>query len=371
MNKTSRRKIEQLQICAEKEVEVGRNCFADVKLVHVALPELDKDAIELKTEFLGFSFQYPIMIASMTGGHPDTRKVNRVLAEVAETLGVGIGVGSQRAALEGAEMEDSFRVVRDVAPESFIYANLGAPQLKEYGVEGVERVIEMIGADAVAIHLNFLQEAIQPEGNVDASGCLAAITEVCEAIKKPVIVKETGAGISYTMAKMLHGSGVSAIDVGGLGGTSLAAAEIYRAKAEGDDLGAHLGNLFGWNWGISTVESIVECSALPFTIPIIATGGIRNGLDIAKAIALGSDMCSAALPFLKPAIESDRIKGSVDKVIAQITEFREELKVAMFLTGCKNTIDLKDAELVITGETRAIMEQRGVFDRVKRKKKHT
>ncbi len=371
MNKTSRRKIEQLQICTEKEVEAGVNCFADVKLVHVALPELDKEAIDLKTEFLGFPFQYPIMIASMTGGHPDTRKVNIVLAEAAETLGIGMGVGSQRAALEGTELEASFRVVRDVAPDLFIYANLGAPQLKEYGVEGVERVIEMIGADAIAIHLNFLQEAIQPEGNVDASGCLAAITEVCEAIKKPVIVKETGAGISYTMAKMLHGSGVSAIDVGGLGGTSLAAAEIYRANAEGDELGAHLGNLFGWNWGISTVESIVECSALPFTIPIIATGGIRNGLDIAKGIALGSNICSAALPFLKPAMESGSIKSSVDKVIAKIPEFSEELKVAMFLTGCKNTIDLKDAELVITGETREIMEQRGVFDRLKRKKKHT
>jgi isopentenyl-diphosphate delta-isomerase len=371
MNKTSRRKIEQLRICTEKEVEVEANCFADVKLVHVALPELDKEAIDLKTEFLGFPFQYPIMIASMTGGHPDTRKVNIVLAEAAETLGIGMGVGSQRAALEGTELEASFRVVRDVAPNLFIYANLGAPQLKEYGIEGVERVIEMIGADAIAIHLNFLQEAIQPEGNVDASGCLAAITEVCAAIKKPVIVKETGAGISYTMAKMLHGSGVSAIDVGGFGGTSLAAAEIYRASAEGDDLGEHLGNLFGWNWGISTVESIVECRALPFTIPIIATGGIRNGLDIAKSIALGADMCSAALPFLKPAMENDSVKGGVDEVIAKIKELGEELKVAMFLTGCKNTIDLKDAEVIITSETREIMEQRGVFERVMRKKKHT
>jgi isopentenyl-diphosphate delta-isomerase len=371
MNQTSRRKIEQLQICAEKEVEVGGNCFADVKLVHAALPEIDKEAIDLKTEFLGFSFQYPIMIASMTGGHPETKRINKVLAEAAETLGVGMGVGSQRAALEGTEHEDSFRVVRDVAPDSFIYANLGAPQVKEYGVEGVKRVIEMIGADAIAIHLNFLQEAIQPEGNVDASGCLAAITEVCEAIKKPVIVKETGAGISYTMAKMLHGSGVSAIDVGGFGGTSLAAAEIYRASAEGDDLGEHLGNLFGWTWGISTVESIVECRALPFTIPIIATGGIRNGLDIAKSIALGADMCSAALPFLKPAMENDSVKGGVDEVIAKIKELGEELKVAMFLTGCKNTIDLKDAEVIVTSETREIMEQRGVFERVMRKKKHS
>jgi len=365
MNQTSKRKIEQLWICAEKEVEVEGNCFADVKLIHVALPEIDKEEIELKTEFLGFSFNYPLMIASMTGGHPETKRINEVLAEAAETLGVGMGVGSQRAALEGTEQEDSFRVVRDVAPNSFIYANLGAPQLKEYGVEGVERVIEMIDANAIAIHLNFLQEAIQPEGNVDARGCLNAIKEVCETIKKPVIVKETGAGISYAVAKKLHELGVSAIDVGGLGGTSLAAAEIYRAKAEHDELGEHLGHLFGWDWGITTVESIVECSSIPFPIPVIATGGIRTGLDVAKSIALGADLCSAALPFLKPAMEG----VSADSVVKKIKEMGEELKVAMFLTGCQTPIELKEAEVIVTGKTREIMEQRGVFERVKRRKK--
>ena len=365
MNQTSKRKIEQLRICAEKDVEVRETCFADVKLVHVALPEINKDAISLKTEFFGFSFSYPIMIASITGGHPETKQINAVLAEAAEALDVGIGVGSQRAALEGADQEDSFRVVRDVAPDCFIYANLGAPQLKEYGVEGVERVIEMIDANAVAIHLNFLQEAIQPEGNVDARGCLAAIEQVCKAVKKPVIVKETGAGISYAVAKKLHDLGVAAIDVGGFGGTSLAAAEIYRAKAEHDALGEHLGHLFGWDWGISTVESIVECSAIPFPIPIIATGGIRNGLDVAKSIALGADVCSAALPFLKPAME----RLSVDAVVMKIAEMGEELKVAMFLTGCQTPAELKDAEVIVTGKTREIMEQRGVIERVKRRKK--
>jgi isopentenyl-diphosphate delta-isomerase len=365
MNQTSRRKIEQLRICAEEEVEVRENCFADVMLVHVALPEIDKEGIDLKTDFLGYLLNYPVMIASMTGGHPETKRTNKILAEAAETLGVGMGVGSQRAALEGIEQEDSFRVVRDVAPNAFIYANIGAPQLKEYGIEGVERVIEMIDADAIAIHLNFLQEAIQPEGNVDARGCLASIKEICEAIKKPVIVKETGAGISYGVAKKLHAVGVSAIDVGGLGGTSLAAAEIYRAKTEEDELGEHLGNLFGWDWGIPTVESIVECSALPFPIPIIATGGIRNGLDVAKSIALGADLCSAALPFLKPAMEN----VNADKVIEKIKEMGEELKVAMFLTGCKTTIELKEAEVIITGKAREIMEQRGFLERVKRKKR--
>ena len=363
MNQTSKRKIEQLRICAEQEVEVGTNCFSDVKLVHMALPEIDREEIDLHTRFLGFSFSYPIMIASMTGGHPETKQINAVLAEAAESLGVGMGVGSQRAALEGTEQEeDSFRVVRDVAPHTFIYANLGAPQLSEYGIEGVERVIEMIDADAVAIHLNFLQEAIQPEGNVDATGCLAAIKEVCAALKKPVIVKETGAGISYAVAKQLHEAGVSAIDVGGLGGTSLAAAEIYRARVEGDELGEHLGYLFGWDWGITTVESIVECSTLP--LPVIATGGIRTGIDVAKSMALGAAICSAALPFLMPLMD-----GSVtaEKVVARLKEMSEELKVAMFLTGCKITLELNDAEVIVTGEAREIMEQRGFFETIKKR----
>ncbi len=377
MNQTSRRKIEQLRICAEEEVETREDCFADVKLVHVALPEIDKEEIDLNTEFFGFSFNYPVMIASMTGGHPATKRTNKVLAKAAELLGVGMGVGSQRAALESSEQEDSFRVVRDVAPNSFIYANLGAPQLKEYGIEGVERVIEMIDADAIAIHLNFLQEAIQPEGNVDASGCLASIKDVCEAIKTPVIVKETGAGISYWVAKKLHEAGVSAIDVGGLGGTSLAAAEIYRARAEGAELGEHLGNLFGWDWGITTLESVVECSALPFSIPVIATGGIRNGLDIAKSMALGADLCSAALPFLKPAMgnanaDADTdIDADAEKVTGKIKEMGEELRVAMFLTGCKSTAELKEAEVIITGKAKEIAEQRGVIERLKRKKRQS
>ncbi|MGC9443789.1 MAG: type 2 isopentenyl-diphosphate Delta-isomerase [Candidatus Methanospirareceae archaeon] len=365
MNQTSKRKIEQLMICAEQNVEVQNSGFADVRLLHVALPELDKDEIELQTEFLGFTFNYPIMIASMTGGHPETKRINEILAEAAQTLGVGIGVGSQRAALEGTDQEDSFRVVRDRAPDSFIYANLGAPQLKDYGVAGVERVIEMIDANAIAIHLNFLQEAIQPEGNVDARGCLAAIKAVCETIKKPVIVKETGAGISYAVAKKLHDLGVAAIDIGGFGGTSLAAAEIYRAHAEQDVLGEHLGHLFGWDWGIPTVESIVECSAIPFPIPIIATGGIRTGLDVAKSIALGADLCSAALPFLKPALAQNNAHGVVDK----IREMGEELRVAMFLTGCRNPGDLKEAEVVVTGKTREVMEQRNLIERVKRRKR--
>jgi len=357
--KTSKRKIEHLLLCAEKDVEAKRNYFDDVHLVHVALPEVDKDEIDTRVEFLGFELSFPMMIAAMTGGHPETKRINEALARAAEEFHIGMGVGSQRAALEDPSQEDSFRIVRDVAPTTFIYANIGALQLKEFGVEGVEKIIEMIDADAVAIHLNFLQEAIQPEGETAARGCLSAIKEACASLKVPVIVKETGAGMSYGVAKRLFEAGVSAIDVGGLGGTSWAAVETYRAMQEKDELGERLGRLF-WNWGIPTPVSIVECSSLP--LPIIATGGIRSGLEIAKSLALGADVCSAALPFVKPAM---RGAEEVEKVLEIMAE---ELRVTMFLCGCSNIEELKRAEIIVTGKTREMLEQRGFLRRVQKAK---
>src|SRR5659263_657517 len=201
---TSERKIEHLLLCVEKDVEAHKSNtglrasgFDNIDLVHDCLPEINKKHLNLETEFLDKKLRAPILIASMTGGHPDTKAVNATLAGAAEELGIGIGVGSQRAAIEDPFMEDSFRIVRDKAPNAFIYGNVGAAQLNEFGIDGLERAVEMIGADAMAIHLNFLQEAIQPEGNVDATGCLAAIKKVCEELSVPVIVKETGAGIAH------------------------------------------------------------------------------------------------------------------------------------------------------------------------------
>src|SRR4030066_2548823 len=245
---TSERKIEHLLLCVEKDVEAHRSNnglrasgFDDIDLVHNCLPEINKKNVYLDTEFLGKKLRAPILIASMTGGHPDTKTVNATLASAAEELGIGIGVGSQRAAIEDPSMEDSFRVVRDKAPNAFIYGNVGAAQLNEFGIEGLERAIEMIGADAMAIHLNFLQEAIQPEGNVDATGCLAAIKKICKELSVPVIVKETGAGISHSQAGAICEAGAAAIDVGGLGGTSWAGVETYRAQNRGALLSEPLG----------------------------------------------------------------------------------------------------------------------------------
>ncbi|RXA21405.1 type 2 isopentenyl-diphosphate Delta-isomerase [Methanosarcina sp. MSH10X1] len=351
INTTSKRKIEHLKLCAESPVESRkvRAGFEDVTLIHRALPELDMDKLDLSIDFLGKRLQAPFLFASITGGHPDTIPVNAALATAAEELGVGIGVGSQRAAIDDPAQEESFRIVREKAPNAFVYGNVGAAQIREYGVDGVEKLIEMIDADALAIHLNFLQEAIQPEGDRDATGCLDMIKEICSVLGTPVIIKETGAGISREDALLLQKAGVSAIDVGGAGGTSWAGVEVYRAKESGDSASEHLGELF-WDFGIPTVASIVESRV---SLPIIATGGIRTGIDIAKSIALGASAASAALPFVGPALEG---KESVVRVLSRMLE---EFRVAMFLCGCKNIRDLHNAPVVVTGWTLEYLGQRG------------
>jgi isopentenyl-diphosphate Delta-isomerase len=351
INTTSRRKIEHLKLCAESPVE-SRNVsagFEDVTLVHRALPELNMDKLDLSVDLLGKRLKAPFLIASITGGHPDTISVNSALAAAAEELGVGIGVGSQRAAIDDPAQEESFKVVREKAPNAFVYGNVGAAQIREYGIDGVEKLVEMIDADALAIHLNFLQEAIQPEGDRDATGCLDMIREICSVLDTPVIIKETGAGISREDALLLQKAGVSAIDVGGAGGTSWAGVEVYRARESGDSASENLGELF-WDFGIPTVASIIESRV---SLPIIATGGVRTGLDIAKSIALGANAASAALPFVGPALEGKK------SVVSVLSSMLDEFRVAMFLCGCANIKDLRNAPLVVTGWTLEYLRQRG------------
>jgi isopentenyl-diphosphate delta-isomerase len=232
-----------------------------------------------------------------------------------------------------------------------VVANIGATQIKEYDLDIIERIIEMVDADALAIHLNFLQEAVQPEGDTDAESCLDAIKSLSESLRVPIIAKETGAGISREAATLLKKAGASAIDVGGAGGTSWAKVETYRAQT--DPLLERLGALYS-NWGIPTAVSILESVILP----VIGTGGIRHGLHVAKAIALGASLCGIGLPLLKLAI-----KGP-ENVISEIKAITEELKVAMLLTGCRTLDELKRCPLIITGETKEILQQRG-FDLTK------
>jgi isopentenyl-diphosphate delta-isomerase len=347
---TSSRKLDHLRICAEKEVESGDAGFKDIRFVHNALPECDMGAIDIRSRFLGHTFSSPLFISAMTGGHPGTKETNARLARAAERYGIGMGVGSQRAALENPILADTFSVVRDEAPHAFLVANLGVVQLRDHGIEWAERAVEMIGADAIAIHLNFLQEAIQPEGDQNAIGCFAAIETLARDFKKPVIVKETGCGISAATARRCWGAGVRAIDTGGWGGTSWAAVESVRAEESGTRGARKLGSIGqGFAaWGIPTLVSLAE--VLATGSPVIASGGVRSGLDIAKGLAFGADLCGMALPLLKPAMKDDPdLADTIDTI-------HRELTVAMFLTGSARITDLRKATLHITGKTRQMIE---------------
>jgi isopentenyl-diphosphate delta-isomerase len=344
---TSQRKLDHIRICLEEEVESGYTGLEDVLLIHKALPEVDFGEIDTSVEFLGKKLSFPFLVASMTGGHPESKKINENLARAVEEEGIGMGVGSQRAAVEDKSLSDSFTVVREKAPTAFIYANIGIPQVLERGVEVVEQAVEMIDADAVAIHLNFLQEAIQPEGNLRARGCVEVLREVCEEIRVPVIAKETGAGISREVALMLKEAGVAAIDVGGKGGTSFSGVEVYRVE---EDILKGVGLDF-WDWGIPTAFSVVDCSGV---LPVIATGGIRSGLDAAKCLAIGAEVASAALPFLRAAADS------YEAVKKEIEYFKRGFKTAMFLTGCRKCDELRKVTLFVSGMLKEWLEFRRI-----------
>lgn len=338
----SNRKLEHLLICAHNDVQSKNKStgFEDVDLIHRALPEINKADIDLSVEFLGKKLDSPFMITAITGGHPSSLKINRELAIAAEEMQIAIGLGSQRAAVEHPELQSTYDVARENAETALIVGNIGAPQ-----IDYANKAIEMLDADALAVHLNPLQESIQPEGDVNSSGILDSMGEIVKSVDVPVIAKETGTGISYEDAVLLESRGVSAIDVAGAGGTSWAAVETYRS----DD--SYYGDLF-WDWGIPTAVSTVEVSQ-SVNIPVISSGGIRSGLDAAKAIALGADIAGFALPVLKEAYLGSK------NVINLINKFNQSLKIAMFLVGASNIEELKNSNLIITGKTREWLEDRG------------
>lgn len=346
------RKLEHIRVCLEDEVEARVSTgFPDVRLLHEALPGIDRSDVETGTEFLGHELSMPVVIAGMTGGHERAREINASLAEAAQRAGVAVGVGSQRAALEDRDLEHTYSVVAERAPDALKIANVGGPQLvRGYGVEEAERAVEMVDAGALAVHLNFTQEAVQLEGETEAEGLLERLGEICSGLSVPVVVKETGAGVSGGTARRLSEAGVSAIDVSGLGGTSWSAVEMHRSERKGDTEGVRLGNEFR-EWGIPTVQSVVECS--PVDADLMASGGVRGGLDVAKTLALGADVAGAALPFLAPATEG------ADEVEATLRSWGEGLRAAMFLTGSGDIDELGTAPLTITGRSAQLLEQRG------------
>ncbi|WP_096388833.1 type 2 isopentenyl-diphosphate Delta-isomerase [Halopenitus persicus] len=352
-SETEDRKDDHIRIVQDRDVETTGTGFEDVQLVHEALPELHYDAIDTSVEFLGHELSAPLFIESMTGGHDNTTEINRALARAAGELGIAMGVGSQRAGLELDDdgVLESYTVVRDAAPNAFIYGNLGAAQLREYTIETVERAVEMIEADALAVHLNFLQEAVQPEGDVDGRDCLAAIERVAAELSVPLIVKETGNGISGETARTLSEAGVDAIDVAGKGGTTWSGIEAYRAAAANEPRQKRIGSLFR-AWGIPTAASTIECVAEHDCV--IASGGVRTGLDVAKAIALGALAGGLAKPFLKPATTGP------DAVIERVEDLVAELRTAMFVTGSKSITDLQRTNYVLQGDTREYIAQRSI-----------
>ncbi|WP_459195048.1 type 2 isopentenyl-diphosphate Delta-isomerase [Halosimplex sp. J119] len=352
-DETVDRKDDHVRIVREEDVEEPGTGFADVSLVHEALPGIHRDEVDTSVDFLGHELAAPVVIESMTGGHPNTTELNRALAAAAEEVGIAMGVGSQRAGLEDEDTVESYSVVREAAPTAFVYGNIGAAQLEEYGVAGVERAVEMIEADAVAVHCNFLQEAVQPEGDVDARGCLDAIERVADGLSVPVIVKETGNGFSRETAERLAEAGVDAIDVAGKGGTTWSGVEAYRAAARDEPRGERLGERFR-QWGIPTVASTLECLEAHDTV--IASGGVRSGLDVAKAIALGATAGGLAKPFLAPAAHG------TDAVVEVAEDVVRELETAMFVTGSPTVSDLQETEVVVGGPTRQYLTARGVTD---------
>lgn len=354
-----RRKEEHLKLASGDGVETATAAgWQDVRLVHDALPEIDADAVDLSVGLLGAHLRLPLVISGMTGGHPAAREVNATLAAAAQRHGVAFGVGSQRAALRDPSLAPTYAVAREAAPGAFLIANIGISQLLDQPGEPaltpdeIARAVGMIRADALAVHLNYLEEIVQPEGQTRARGAAAALAALAQGCDIPVIAKETGGGIGPATAKRLAACGVRAIDVGGLGGTSFAAIESLRARERGDERRALLGQRFT-EWGVPTAVAVV--AARGAGVPVIATGGVRSGHDAAAALALGATAVGVGRPLLRAALRGTQ---AIDDWIAQ---FALELRTATFLAGLPSAAALGTAPRVIFGDTREWLAQLGLL----------
>ena len=321
----SQRKSDHIRINLTEDVSFKRvtTGFERYRFVHCALPGFDLEDVDTSSDLLGKSLKSPILISSMTGGTQEAGLINTRLAEAAQAAGVGMGLGSLRAAIDDAALLDTFRV-RSVAPDILLLANLGAVQLNlGYGSDECRRAVETVEADALILHLNPLHEALQPDGDDHFAGLLTRIEAVCQALNVPVVVKEVGFGISEQVARLLAGAGVSAIDVAGAGGSSWSQVEMYRAT---NPLHRQVAQTFA-DWGIPTAESLAMARRGAPELPILASGGVRNGIEVAKALALGAAACGIAGPLLRAASESS------EAVAEYLATVETELRLAMFSTG--------------------------------------
>lgn len=335
MSEIVTRKADHIRICLEENVQCQQitNGFNNYRFTHSCLPELNYTEIDITTQFLGKNLKAPLLISSMTGGTKQAKIINFRLAEIAEKHHLAMGVGSQRIALENPEVIDTFNV-RKIAPNILLFANLGAVQLNyNCTVTDCLKIIDHLQADALILHLNPLQECIQNKGDKNFKGLLTKIADLCHHLPIPVIVKEVGNGINAKMAQKLINAGVTALDVAGAGGTSWAKVESERAE---NLLQRQLGETFA-DWGIPTADCIKDIRQHFPDIPLIASGGLRNGLDITKAIALGADIAGLAYPFLQAATKSSQsLDHLVQLLIAEIT-------TVLFCTGNPNLISLKQS----------------------------
>ncbi len=327
----SSRKSEHLRINLSEDVDSGlTNGLGQYRFIHRALPEIDLEQSDPSINVFGKDLKAPILISSMTGGTPEASAINRTLAQAAQFTGIAMGLGSQRAAIENPELADTYNV-RMVAPNCLLFANLGAIQLNySYGIDQCLRVIDMVEADALILHFNALQEAVQPGGETHFSGLAKQVAIICKNLPVPVIAKEVGWGFSKPDILLLKDCGVAAIDVAGAGGTSWTQVEMHRAR---DEHQAQLAAAF-IDWGIPTAEAILNVRSISPEMPVFASGGLRSGVDIAKCIALGASLGGMARPFLKAA------SISLDQTIQTIHTIRRQIQVCMFASGAANLSSL-------------------------------
>lgn len=345
-----KRKTDHVDICAKEDTGQSYVYWDDVKLVHNPLPEVDLEEIDTSSSVFGRRLEAPLIISAMTGGYGKAEEINKNLASVAEEFGIGMGVGSQRAALENPEVARTYSVIKEFEIPLRI-GNLGVPQLIKQGLRsalGIEEgraAMEMVDAHLLAVHMNYLQEIVQPEGDTRSKGGLRALEAFASAL--PVIAKETGAGIPREAALRLKKAKVKGLDVGGLGGTSFAAVEYYRARSAGDSARANIGKTF-WDWGIPTPVAVVVAEV---GLPVIATGGLRSGLDVARALGIGASCGGMAGRLLPSSLEGR------DAVAREVGTIIDELKAAMFLVGASSIKELAATRAIMTGRSKEWLDQ--------------
>jgi isopentenyl-diphosphate delta-isomerase len=342
-DETKKRKLKHIETCL-KESDIGYTGLEDVKLVHNAFPEINYDEIDTSVEFFGKKLDLPLIINSMTGGHPALGKINKQMARVAEKKRIGFALGSQRAMLEDPNLTETY-LVRDVAPNVLLFGNIGITKLNDYSISQIEEMLEVVGADALFVHLNPAQELFQDKPDVNYSSCFKNLQHLCKHLNYPVIAKEVGNGMCKEDAVKLAQAGVKALGVDGYGGTNWVHVD---GEISGKDTTLYVA------WGIPTACSILE--ARVSGLPIIAAGGIRSGLDMAKSIAIGADVCGIARPILD-SIKYDRSGKTLEDDIDTRTE---ELKKAMFLTNSPDITSLKKASYILRDDVKNWVEQRGL-----------